>query len=107
MANRTANIKTTMGEFKVELFEERAPATTKNFIDLAEKNFYDGVIFHRVIEGFMAQFGIHGDPAVNAKFGEATIQDDPGKKGVSNTPGYLTYPRLLRRSRSFSSTCDG
>ena len=66
MANRTANIKTTMGEFKVELFEERAPATTKNFIDLAEKNFYDGVIFHRVIEGFMLQ---GGDPTGTGRGG--------------------------------------
>ncbi len=57
MANRNAIIKTNMGEFTVELFEERAPATTKNFIDLAEKNFYDGIIFHRVIEGFMLQGG--------------------------------------------------
>jgi cyclophilin family peptidyl-prolyl cis-trans isomerase len=66
MANRTATIKTGMGEFTVELFEERAPATTKNFIDLAEKNFYDGVIFHRVIEGFMLQ---GGDPTGTGRGG--------------------------------------
>jgi len=57
MANRTAHFQTTQGDFKVELFEERAPATTKNFIDLAEKGYYDGLIFHRVIEGFMLQGG--------------------------------------------------
>jgi cyclophilin family peptidyl-prolyl cis-trans isomerase len=66
MANRTATISTNMGEFKVELFEERAPATTKNFIDLAEKNFYDGVVFHRVIEGFMLQ---GGDPTGTGRGG--------------------------------------
>lgn len=66
MANRTATIKTNMGEFKVELFEERAPLTTKNFIDLAEKNFYDGVIFHRVIKDFMLQ---GGDPTGTGRGG--------------------------------------
>lgn len=66
MANRTATIKTNMGEFTVELFEQRAPATTKNFIDLAEKNFYDGVIFHRVIDTFMLQ---GGDPTGTGRGG--------------------------------------
>lgn len=57
MANRIAEFKTNKGEFRAELFEERAPNTTKNFIDLAEKGFYDDLIFHRVIEGFMIQGG--------------------------------------------------
>ena len=55
--NRIAQFDTTLGTFKVELFEDRAPKTTKNFIDLAEKGFYNGVIFHRVIKGFMIQGG--------------------------------------------------
>ena len=57
MPNRTAQFTTNRGEFKVELFEERAPGTTKNFIDLVEKEYYDGIVFHRVIEGFMIQGG--------------------------------------------------
>lgn len=57
MPNRIAHFNTNQGDFKVELFEERAPATTKNFIDLVEKNYYDGIIFHRVIDGFMIQGG--------------------------------------------------
>jgi peptidyl-prolyl cis-trans isomerase A (cyclophilin A) len=57
MANRTANFKTNMGDFSVELFEDKAPITTKNFIDLIEKGFYDDLIFHRVIDGFMIQGG--------------------------------------------------
>lgn len=57
MANRIASVKTNQGAFSIELFEDKAPATTKNFIDLAEKGFYDGIIFHRVIEGFMIQGG--------------------------------------------------
>jgi len=66
MANRKANIKTNMGEFTVELFEERAPNTTRNFIDLAEDGFYDGVVFHRVIEDFMIQ---GGDPTGTGRGG--------------------------------------
>ena len=57
MANRSAHFETTAGNFTIELFEDRAPATTKNFIDLAEKGYYDGLIFHRVIDGFMIQGG--------------------------------------------------
>ena len=66
MANRTARIETNLGTFDVELFEERAPKTTRNFIDLTEKGFYDGVVFHRVIEGFMIQ---GGDPTGTGRGG--------------------------------------
>lgn len=55
--NRIAKFETTLGDFEIELAEDKAPKTTKNFIDLAEKGFYDGLIFHRVIEGFMIQGG--------------------------------------------------
>ncbi|MDO4577325.1 MAG: peptidylprolyl isomerase, partial [Clostridium perfringens] len=51
--NRIAVFETNMGTFEIELFEDKAPITTGNFIDLAEHNFYDGLIFHRVIDGFM------------------------------------------------------
>ena len=57
MANRLAHFATNLGDFQVELFEGRAPATTKNFIDLVEKGYYDEIIFHRVIAGFMLQGG--------------------------------------------------
>ncbi len=57
MPNRVAVFNTNKGTFRAELFEGRAPNTTKNFIDLIEKSFYDGVIFHRVISGFMIQGG--------------------------------------------------
>lgn len=72
--NRTAQFETTLGTFKVELFEDRAPKTTKNFIDLAEKGFYNGVIFHRVIKGFMIQ---GGDPKGTGTGGPGyTIADE-------------------------------
>ncbi len=57
MANPTANIETNRGTIRVELFEDRAPKTVENFTTLAEKGFYDGVIFHRVIKDFMIQGG--------------------------------------------------
>ena len=57
VANRIAVIQTNKGTIEIELFEDKTPITTKNFIDLAQKGFYDGVIFHRVIDGFMIQGG--------------------------------------------------
>jgi peptidyl-prolyl cis-trans isomerase A (cyclophilin A) len=57
MANRAAKFETSKGEFLIELFEDRAPITTGNFVDLVQKQFYDGLVFHRVIEGFMIQGG--------------------------------------------------
>ncbi|MEW6007765.1 MAG: peptidylprolyl isomerase [bacterium] len=52
-----ARIKTNMGEIVLELFSEEAPNTVENFVKLAESGFYNGVIFHRVIPGFMIQGG--------------------------------------------------
>ena len=57
MANRTAVINTNHGTIRFELLEDVAPKTTENFITLAEKGYYDGVIFHRVIKNFMIQGG--------------------------------------------------
>jgi len=53
----TATMETDMGTMQIEFWPEVAPATVKNFIDLAKKGFYDGLIFHRVIPGFMIQGG--------------------------------------------------
>ena len=74
MANRIAHFETTEGEFRIELFEDKAPITTRNFIDLAQNGFYDGVIFHRVIDGFMIQ---GGDPTGTGRGGPGyTIPDE-------------------------------
>jgi len=64
--NRVAKFETSKGDFTIELFEDKAPITTKNFIDLVNKNFYNGLIFHRVIPGFMIQ---GGDPKGNGTGG--------------------------------------
>ncbi len=68
MANRTAIIKTNKGTIKFELLETDAPKTTENFRLLAEKGYYDGVIFHRVIKNFMVQ---GGDPLGEGYGGES------------------------------------
>lgn len=57
MANPTAEFQTSLGNFKVEVFKEQMPITADNFISLAKDGFYDGLHFHRVIQGFMIQFG--------------------------------------------------
>lgn len=74
MVNRIAVFETNLGNFSVELFEDETPITTENFIDLAENGFYDGVIFHRVIDGFMIQ---GGDPEGTGMGGPGyTIEDE-------------------------------
>ena len=74
VANRIAVFETNKGTFEIELFEDKTPITTKNFIDLAEKGFYNGVIFHRVIDGFMIQ---GGDPYGTGMGGPGyTIEDE-------------------------------
>ena len=61
-----AKFETTLGNFTIELFEKETPKTVENFVKLAEKNFYNGVIFHRVIDGFMIQ---GGDPTGTGRGG--------------------------------------
>ncbi len=50
-------IETSMGQIEIELYQEQAPISTKNFLEYAEKGFYNGTIFHRVINNFMVQGG--------------------------------------------------
>jgi cyclophilin family peptidyl-prolyl cis-trans isomerase len=57
MANRKATIETSKGKITIELDEENAPATARNFIDLVERGFYDGLSFHRYEPGFVIQGG--------------------------------------------------
>lgn len=63
-----ATIKTSLGEVKVQLFAKMAPKTVKNFVELAKKGYYNGVLFHRVIPDFMIQ---GGDPTGTGRGGES------------------------------------
>ena len=72
--NSVALFETSKGNFRIELFEDKAPLTTKNFINLVNKGFYNGLIFHRVIDDFMIQ---GGDPKGNGTGGPGyTIPDE-------------------------------
>jgi len=91
VANRIAVFETNKGTFEIELFEDKAPVTTKNFIDLVEKGFYDGLIFHRVIDGFMIQGGCPegtgmGGPGytIPDEFGEGLKHDSEGILSMAN-----------------------
>jgi cyclophilin family peptidyl-prolyl cis-trans isomerase len=74
-----AVISTEKGDIEVDLFDKGAPKTVKNFVDLANKGFYDDVVFHRVIPGFMIQGG-------DGQFGKKS-SIDPNRVGTGG-PGY-------------------
>lgn len=88
MANRHAQFKTSKGDFKLELFEDKAPITTGNFIKLAEDGYYNGLIFHRIIDGFMIQGGC---PQGSGRGGPGyTIQDEFHPELKHSGPGILS-----------------
>jgi peptidyl-prolyl cis-trans isomerase A (cyclophilin A) len=84
-----ARFETTKGDFVIRVTRAWAPNGADRFYNLVRNGYYDGVRFFRVIPGFMVQFGIHGDPALNQVWREARIPDDPLKQ--SNKRGYVTY----------------
>ena len=97
MANPTVTCETSLGTFKVEVFTDKMPITGQNFLDLAKNGFYDGLHFHRVIDGFMIQFGCpHSKDPKSARAGtggppHGTIQDEhPADAQLSNEPGTLS-----------------
>ena len=84
----TAVFETNMGSFEVALATDLAPNTCKNFMDLANKGFYNGVIFHRVIDNFMIQ---GGDPTGTGMGGPGyTIKDEFSSKLLHDGPGVLS-----------------
>ncbi len=103
MANPTAVFDTSEGTFKAEIFLDQMPITAQNFIDLANSGFYDGLHFHRVIPGFMCQFGCpHSKDPNDPRCGtggppHGTIPDEhlPDAK-FSNEPGTLSMANTGR-----------
>jgi cyclophilin family peptidyl-prolyl cis-trans isomerase len=83
-------LKTTLGDISFETYDQDAPNTVKNFIDLANKKFYDGILFHRVIKDFMDQTG---DP----------LTKDPSKQALWGTggPGYKFADELDPNTQSY------
>jgi peptidyl-prolyl cis-trans isomerase A (cyclophilin A) len=88
-ATYKARFETSKGAFVVDVTREWAPNGADRFYNLVKNGFYDGVRFFRVLDGFMAQFGINGDPKISAAWREARIPDDPVKQ--SNRRGFITY----------------
>lgn len=84
-----AVFNTTKGKFTIEVTRSLAPNGADRFYNLAKSGFFNDIAFFRVIPGFMCQFGIHGDPAISAKWRDANIPDDPVKG--SNTRGAITF----------------
>lgn len=89
--NKKVHFHTNLGDFTAELFEDKAPKTAANFIELVKKGFYDGVIFHRVIDDFMIQ---GGDPtgtgmggpgySIDDEFGPGLAHDSEGILSMAN-----------------------
>jgi cyclophilin family peptidyl-prolyl cis-trans isomerase len=103
MPNPTAVIETSLGSFEAEILLDRMPVTAGNFLDLARSGFYDGLHFHRVIRGFMIQFGCpySRDPSdPRAGTGgppHGTIPDEfPEGARISNEPGTLAMANTGR-----------
>jgi peptidyl-prolyl cis-trans isomerase A (cyclophilin A) len=84
-------LETTQGDLVLEIHRDWAPNGADRFYNLVKIGYFDGNEFFRVLDGFMAQVGIHGDPAVSAKWREATIPDDPRNATVSNQRGMVTF----------------
>jgi peptidyl-prolyl cis-trans isomerase-like 1 len=76
-----AVIKTNMGVIEIELFADKTPKTVDNFIGLAKKKYYDGIIFHRVIDNFMIQ---GGDPTGTGRGGESIYGEKFNDEFVSS-----------------------
>jgi len=84
-----ANFDTSKGAFVIEVHRDWAPNGADRFYNLVKNGFYDEVRFFRVINGFMAQFGIHGNPGVQSAWRGANLMDDPVRQ--SNKRGFVTF----------------
>ncbi len=99
VATETAIIKTSMGDIEVDLYGNDAPKAVENFVGLAVNKYYDGVLFHRVIPGFMIQTGdpLSRDPNKRAEWGTGgqsiygpTFEDELNPDAPSSKRGYAT-----------------
>ena len=98
VATFKVKFETSKGVIVMEVHPDWAPKGAARFRELVEIGFYDECRFFRVIEGFMAQIGINGNPEVQAKWRSNNIMDDPVKK--SNRRGYVSFATSGPNSRS-------
>ena len=93
--NPRVEFKTSMGSFALELYADKAPKTVANFIQYVNSGFYNGTIFHRVIDGFMIQGGGF-EPGMREKATRAPIENEAGlalKAGLKNELGTVAMAR--------------
>jgi cyclophilin family peptidyl-prolyl cis-trans isomerase len=90
-ANPVVVMETSKGTIEIELFEDKAPITVKNFLDYVADKHYDGLIFHRVIENFMIQGGGF-EPGLTQKKTKPTIKNE-ASNGLSNLRGTIAMAR--------------
>lgn len=90
--------ETSKGPFLVEVHRDWAPRGADRFYQLVQSQYFDNVRFFRVIGSFMAQFGMHGDPKVNAAWERMPIQDDSVRE--SNRRGYITFANAGPNTRA-------
>ncbi|MEI7922892.1 MAG: peptidylprolyl isomerase [Planctomycetota bacterium] len=91
-ANPVVVIETNKGIIEVELFQDKTPISAANFLKYVDSKFYDGLIFHRVIDGFMVQGG-GMDAAMKEKKNNAPIKNEAASSGVKNARGTLAMAR--------------
>jgi peptidyl-prolyl cis-trans isomerase A (cyclophilin A) len=90
--------KTTAGDFVVQVTRAWAPLGADRFYNLVNHGFYDDAAFFRVIPGFVVQFGLSADPAVNNVWRKSNFKDDPVTQ--SNKPGYITFATAGKDTRT-------
>lgn len=90
-------IETSKGPFTIEVTRALAPHGADRFYELATIGYYAGNRFFRMVPGFVVQFGIHGDPAVNAKWAQSAMTDEPQR--LSNTRGTVAFTTVDANSR--------
>lgn len=83
--------ETSQGNVVLELYPEWSPLGVQRVQELVKDGFYDECRFFRVVPGFMVQFGINGNPELNAKWADNNLRDEPVK--VSNRTGYVTFAK--------------
>jgi len=102
-----ARLKTSKGDVVIEVHRDWAPLGADRFYNLVRSGYFDGVRFFRVVPGFMAQFGIHGDPQVAAAWRDATIPDDPVRQpNARGTVSFATAGPGTRTTQLFINYGD-
>ena len=91
-ANPLVEMKTSAGSIRIELYPDKAPKSVANFLQYVKDGFYDGVVFHRVIDGFMIQGGGHYPDLREKKGNRPPIENEAGN-GLKNEVGTLAMAR--------------